>query len=69
MEANPALMQRRNQLVEHPVGTLKPWHEQGSCLLKGLAKVRAEFSWSPLAYHLSRVVTILGVPSMVRALA
>jgi hypothetical protein len=68
-EANPALMKRRKQLVEHPVGTIKPWHDQGYFLMQGLAKVRAEFSVSTLAYHLRRVVTILGVPARGRALA
>jgi Transposase DDE domain len=69
VEANPALMKRRKQLVEHPFGTIKHWHDQGYFLMKGLAKVRAEFSLSTLAYNLRRVVTILGVPCMVRALA
>jgi hypothetical protein len=68
-EANPALMQRRKQIVEHPFGTIKHWHDQGYFLMKGLEKVRAEFSLSTLADHLRRVVTILGVPHMLRALA
>jgi Transposase DDE domain len=68
-EANPALMKRRKQIVEHPLGTIKHWHDQGYFLLKGLAKVRAECSLATLAYNLRRVVTILGVPYMVRALA
>ena len=69
VEANPALMKRRKQIVEHPCGTIKPWHDQGSFLMKGLEKVRAEFSVSTLAYNLRRVVTMLGVPDMRRALA
>jgi transposase len=69
VEANPALMKRRKQIVEHPFGTIKHWHDQGYFLMKGLAKVRAEFSLSTLGYTLRRVVTILGVPYMVRALA
>jgi transposase len=68
VEANPALMKRRKQIVEHPFGTIKHWHDQGYFLMKGLEKVRAEFSLSTLAYNLRRVVTILGVPHMLRAL-
>jgi transposase len=69
VEANPVVMKRRKQIVEHPFGTIKHWHDQGYFLMKGLEKVRAEFSLSTLAYNLRRVVTILGVPHMVRALA
>jgi uncharacterized protein DUF4145/DDE family transposase len=57
VEANPALMKRRKQIVEHPFGTIKHWHDQGSFLMKGLARVRAEFSLSTLAYNLRRVTT------------
>jgi transposase len=69
VEANPALMKKRKQIVEHPFGTIKHWHDQGYFLMKGLEKVRAEFSLSTLAYNLRRVMTILGVPHMLRALA
>jgi hypothetical protein len=69
VEANPALMKRRQQIVAQPFGTIKHWHDQGYFLMKGLEKVRAEFSLSTLAYNLRRVVTILGVPHMLRALA
>jgi hypothetical protein len=68
VEANPALMQRRKQIVAHPFGTSKHWHDQRYCLMNGLAKVRAAFSLSTLAYNLRRVVTILGGPYMGRAL-
>jgi hypothetical protein len=62
-------MKRRNQIVAHPFGTIKPWHDQGSFLMKGLEKGRAEFRLSPLADNLRRVVTIRGVAAMLRALA
>jgi Transposase DDE domain len=68
VEANPGLMKRRKQIVEHPFGTIKHWHDQGYFLMKGLEKVRAEFRLSTLAYNLRRVVTMLGVPHMLRAL-
>src|SRR5919109_1033279 len=62
VEANPALMKRRQQMVEPPCGPTKPWHNQGYFLMQGLAKVRAEFSLSPLASNLRRVVTVVEVP-------
>jgi Transposase DDE domain len=69
VEANPAMMKRRKQLVEQPFGTIKHWHDQSYFLMKGLEKVRAEFSLSTLADNLKRVMTRLGVPHMLQALA
>jgi Transposase DDE domain len=68
VEAHPALMKRRKQIVEHPFGTIKHWPDQGYFLMKGLEKVRAEFSLSTLAYNLRRVTMLLGVPYMLHAL-
>jgi Transposase DDE domain len=68
VEANPALMKRRKQLVEHPFGTIKHWHDQGYFLMKGLEKVRAECSLSTLADNRRRVTMLLGVPDMLQAL-
>lgn len=69
VDANPALRKRRNQMVEHPVGTSKPWQDHGYVVMKGRAKVRAAFRLSPLADNLRRVMTILGGSHLLRALA
>jgi hypothetical protein len=69
VEANPALMKKRKQIVEHPFGTIKHWNDQGYFLMKGLKKVRAKMSLSALAYNINRVVNILGVKEMIEALA
>jgi hypothetical protein len=66
--ANPEIMQERTPLVEHPVGTIKHTNDQGDGLRKGLKNVRAEFSLACLADNLKRVITILGVPPLLRAL-
>jgi transposase len=68
LNANPAIMQERTQLVEHPFGTIKHASDQGYFLMKGLKNVRAEFSLSCLAYNLRRVINILGVPRLLGAL-
>ena len=68
VEAHPEVMKKRKQIVEHPFGTNKHWHDQGYFLMRGLETVRAEFSLSTLAYNLRRVVRILGVPHLLRAL-
>jgi transposase len=35
--------------------------------MRGLEKVRAEFSLTALAYYLRRAITIIGVPGLIRA--
>jgi len=65
----PALLAQRKALAEHPFGTMKRGMDQGYFLLKGLAKVRGEFSLTVLAYNLKRVFNIVGVPRLVAALA
>ena len=69
IDANPELMKKRKQIVEHPFGTIKHWNDQGHFLMRGLENVRAEFSLSALIYNLNRVINILGVPKMLEALA
>ncbi len=58
----------RRQSVEHVFGTLKEWGH-GAFLMKGLEKVRAEFSLSALAYNLRRALSEKGVRFMMEALA
>jgi hypothetical protein len=69
LQRAPELMQRRKALSEHPFGTMKRGMDQGYFLLKGLRKVRGEFSLTALAYNLKRVLTIVGVPRLLDALA
>lgn len=65
----PELFAQRKALAEHPFGTMKRAMDQGYFLLKGLRKVRGEFSLTVLAYNLKRVLTILSVPRLMEALA
>lgn len=64
-----ALFARRKELAEHPFGTMKRGMNQGYFLLKGLEKVRGEFSLTVLAYNLKRVLNLVGVPRLLEALA
>jgi transposase len=65
----PEVMKQRKPLVEHPCGTMKRWWEAGSCLMRGLEKVRTEFSVTVLAYNLRRVVTLVEMPRLLAALS
>jgi Transposase DDE domain len=65
----PGVLDRRRETVEHPFGTIKQWMYQGAFLMRGLEKVRAEFSLTALAYNLRRVLNIVGFIGLMAALA
>ena len=67
LAAWPEILDQRRELVEHPFGSIKQWMNQGAFLMRGLEKVRAEFSLTALAYNLRRVLTILGVGPLLAA--
>ena len=69
MREHPEVMKKRKQIVEHVFGTIKFWNHQGAFLMRGIEKVRAEFSLSTLAYNMKRVINIVGVEKMIEALA
>jgi hypothetical protein len=60
-------MRLRQQIVEHPFGTMKRAMQSGYFLMRGLKKVRAEMSLTVLSYNIKRVVNILGVEKMIEA--
>jgi hypothetical protein len=60
MQGAAALMRRRAGLVEHPFGTLKCRAGYRHFLLRGLDKVRGEWSLMALCYNFTRVLNILG---------
>lgn len=63
------IMKLRKQLVEHPFGTIKFWNDQRHFLMRGLDKVKAEFSLSTLAYNIKRAINVVGVRALIAALA
>ena len=65
----PEILDRRRETVEHPFGTIKQWMNQGAFLMRGLEKVRAEFSLTALVYNLRRALNIVGVEEMMAAVA
>ncbi|NDV89466.1 IS1182 family transposase [Aurantimonas aggregata] len=67
LAARPAVLDRRRETVEHPFGTIKQWMNQGAFLMKGLDKVRGEFSLTALAYNIRRAITLVGVPGLIAA--
>src|SRR5512147_3093656 len=67
LAARPEILKQRREIAEHPFGSIKQWMNQGTFLLRGLEKVRAEFSLTALAYNFIRAVNIVGVASLLKA--
>jgi hypothetical protein len=69
LDRQPELMRVRRQTVEHPFGTIKSWMGWTHFLMKSLPRVRTEMSLHVLAYNLKRVMCILGIEAMMRAMS
>jgi len=68
LERTPEASRLRRQTVEHPFATLKAWMGSPHFLTKTLPRVRTEMSLHVLAYNLKRVMQILGVQPLMRAI-
>ena len=61
--ANAQKVARRKEIVEHVFGSLRDWgHDR--FLMRGLEKVRAEFSLSALVYNLRRVINLIRIEEL-----
>jgi hypothetical protein len=65
----PNAMTIRRQTVEHAFGTLKAWMGSTHFLTKTLKNVRTEMSLQVIAYNMKRMINILGVKPLIRAIA
>ena len=69
LAARPDIIGVRRATVEHPFGSIKQWMNQGAFLMRGLEKVRGEFSLTALAYILRRVLNLVGFQALMAAMA
>ena len=69
LDRQPDAMQLRRKTVEHPFATLKAWMGSTHFLTKRLPRVSTEMSLHVLAYNLKRVMRILGIGEMMRAMS
>lgn len=68
-KSNREIVKKRSQIVEHVFGTMKETIGYGGgFLLKGLEKVRGEFSLIALSYNIKRVLNVLGTKAMIQLL-
>jgi len=68
LDRRPDMMRLRRDTVEHPFGTLKRWMGAEHFLTKGLHNTGTEMSLQVLAYNMKRVINLIGVERLVRAL-
>lgn len=62
------VVKRRREIVEHVFGTLRNWgHDK--FLMKGIEKVRAEFTLSALTYNLRRLLSLFPYHQLLQAVA
>ena len=67
MKAQPWKFKMRKTLAEHPFGTIKRWFGYTHFLMKGLEKVRCEWSLTTLAYNLKRVLNLVKLTELMAA--
>jgi transposase len=69
MKEQPHKFALRKTLAEHPFGTIKRAMGYSHFLLKGLEKVRAEWTLITLAYNFKRVLNLVSLQKFLAALA
>ena len=62
-------MPLRRCTVEHPFGTIKAWMGHTHFLTRRLKNVRTEMALNVLAYNIKRVVALIGIQGLMRAIA
>ena len=68
LDDEPSKIPLRSKTVEHPFGTIKAWMGATHFKTKTLKHVATEMALHVLAYNLKRVMAILGVPKLLRAI-
>jgi hypothetical protein len=69
MKEGGKLMRRRAAIVEHPFGTLKCRAGYRHFLVRGLDRVRGEWSLMALCYNFTRVVNVIGLKAFLARMA
>ena len=58
----------RKQTVEHPFGTIKMWMGATNFLTRRFKNVSTEMSLHVLAYNMKRMMAIMGVQALTKAI-
>ena len=68
VKKHPDKLRQRKALVEHPFGTIKRWFGYTHFLLKGLDRVRGEWTLITLCYNLKRVLNLVSFEPLMKAM-
>jgi transposase len=68
LDRDPGKMTLRRQTAEHPFGTIKAWMGWTHFLTRTLPKVATEMALNVLAYNMKRVMAIMGVSGLLKAM-
>ena len=68
LDADPAQLAVRSMTVEHPYGTIKSWMGATHFKMRRLKNVATEMALHMLAYNMTRVMNIIGIPAMIAAM-
>ena len=68
IEREPERMKARRETVEHPYGTIKHWMGYTHFQMRTLERVSAEMSLHILAYNMKRVMNIMSVSILMKAM-
>ena len=68
LDQRPDAMIVRRSTVEHPFGTIKAWMGATHFKMKTLKHVATEMALHVLAYNMKRVIAIIGIPALIKAM-
>lgn len=68
LDDDPDKIPLRSKTVEHPFGTIKAWMGATHFRMKTLKHVATEMALHVLAYNMTRVIAILGVSGLIKAM-
>lgn len=67
LDKDPTQLAVRSMTVEHPYGTIKSWMGATHFKMRRLKNVATEMALHVLAYNMTRVINIIGIPALVAA--
>ncbi len=68
LDADPTRLAVRSMTVAHPYGTIKSWRGATHFKMRRLKNVAPERALHVLAYNMTRVMKIIGIPAMIDAM-
>lgn len=68
IDDDPSKIPLRSKTVEHPFGTIKAWMGATHFKMKTMKHVATEMALHVLAYNMTRVIAILGVQGLMKAM-